>query len=92
MARVPQITRTIKSTKVKVLAVNETTKAVEELEMLLPRTYNNDNAILKSAIKHNERPELKLVSVIDSEVQENRYGMLETRFIELADILEEEEK
>lgn len=92
MARVPQVTRTIKSTKVKLLAVNETTKAVEEIEMVLPRTYNNDNAILKKAIKLNDREEIKLVSVIESSVEENRYGMLETEFIKVANVLEEEEE
>lgn len=91
MARLPQVTRTIKSTKVKLLAVNETTKAVEEIEMVLPRTYNNDNAILKNAIKLNDREDIKLVSVIESSVQENKYGMLETEFIKVAKVIEEEE-
>lgn len=83
MARQPQITRTITTTTAKFLVVHLDTKATEAVELTLPRTYKDDNAILKMAEKRNEDKNLKYVAVLDTlVVQKKLWGMSEEEFID----------
>lgn len=83
MARVPVITRTITTTKVEMLAVNLDSKSTETVEVILPRTYKDEQAMLKMANKRNENQSLKYVAVIGtSTVESKRWGMTEEEFID----------
>lgn len=86
MARIPMVTRTITSTNATIMCVNTSTKQVEEVSKVLPRTYADDNAILKYIEKHNvfEGTELKPVSVVSSVVFKALYGMREEEFVQVA--------
>lgn len=83
MARQPVITRTITTTRVEMLAVNIDTKQTETVEVILPRTYKDDTAMLKMANKRNENQSIKYVAVIGSPVvSSKRWGMTEEEFID----------
>lgn len=88
MPRQPQVTRTIITTNVKALVVDIKDHTAKEVELVLPRTYKDEKAILKALDKsatlaENER----IVSVISTDEVETLYGMSEQKFIENADIL-----
>ena len=87
MARVPQVTRTIQTTRVTVLCLNVNTAEPFNKEIVLPRTYKNDDEILKILRKNYENDEVKFVHIVDTEIEETLYGMSEQKFIEVADIL-----
>lgn len=83
MARQPVITRTITTTKVEMLAVNIDSKSTETVEVILPRTYKDDAAMLKMANKRNENQSIKYVAVIGTpSVESKRWGMTEEEFID----------
>lgn len=87
MARVPQVTRTIKTTKVIVKAVDIENDKMVNMEFVLPRTYKDDNAILKAVAKVHKNDNMKIVKVISKEVEEALYGMTEAEFISIAHII-----
>lgn len=87
MARTPQVTRTILTTKVSVLCLNIKEQTTETREVTLPRTYKDDSHILKEVKKIIDNDETKAVHIVSAEVVETLYGMTEQRFIELADVL-----
>ena len=83
MARVPVITRTITTTKVEMLAVNVDSKSTETVEVTLPRTYKDEQAMLKMANKRNENQSIKYVAVTGTPtVKSKRWGMTEEEFID----------
>lgn len=85
MARVPQVTRTIITTNAKILCVNTETKAVEEIEVTIPRTYKDGEDILKYLKKVNyDFENKKPVSVTSYDTVEKLYGMTEEEFVKLA--------
>ena len=88
MARQPQITRTIQSTKAKLMCLNISTGTPETKEINLARTYKNEQSILKEAKKKLDTDEIKVVHVTEYETQHKRYGMSEQCFIENAEELE----
>lgn len=84
MARSPMVTRTITTTKVNVLCLD-----IEHAEpcnkvITIPRTYKDEEAILKKVKPLLETESLKVVHVIHSETEETLYGMTEQKFVELA--------
>lgn len=84
MARIPQVTRTIKTTDVTLLCMD-----IEKCEpfnetITLARTYKNDDEILKQAKKIVETGTIKVVHVVDKEEIETLYGMTEQEFIKVA--------
>lgn len=87
MARVPQITRTIQTTKVNVLCLDIVEGKPFNKEIILPRTYKDNKAIMKQLETVINSDTVKAVHVVSAEVQETLYGMTEQRFIELADVL-----
>ena len=87
MARVPQITRTIQTTKVNVLCLNINEEQPFNKEVTLPRVYKDDAHILKQVKKLIDDDNTKAVHIVNAQVQETLYGMSEQKFIELAEIL-----
>lgn len=88
MARAPQVTRTIKSTKALVKGVDLNTDTMVNLEFNLPRTYATDEAIKKAIAKVHHNPDIQIVKVMRTEVQENLYAMSEADFIAAAHIVQ----
>lgn len=87
MARAPQVTRTIQTTHASVLCMDIENREPCNKDVILPRTYKDDKALLKAVKKAIETDTLKAVQVVSSNVQETLYGMSEQDFIAHATIL-----
>lgn len=88
MARKPMVTRTIQTTYASIMVVNTTVGEVRNVEVTLPRTYKDEDAILKAAKPVVESdPTIKAVCVAHHEVREALYGMTEAEFIVHAKVL-----
>ena len=87
MPRIPQVTRTIQTTKAIVLCLDINGEKPFNKEVILPRTYKDEKHLLKEVKRLIETDELKAVHIISSEVNETLYGMSEQKFIENAEIL-----
>lgn len=87
MARVPQVTRTITTTKVVAMVVNTTQGETETKTYVLPRTYKDNNAVLKQLQKTFDTDDVKVVKVLDVTEENTLYGMTEQEFIEHASVL-----
>ena len=87
MARIPMVTRTIKSTKANVLLMNISTKTPEEKEVIVPRTYEKDDKLVKAITTALHDDNLKVCAVLSTEVVETLYGMSEFDFIAHAEVL-----
>ena len=87
MARVPQVTRTIPTTVVTVFCVNIETKDTFEQTITLPRTYKDEQKMMKAVENVLEGEPIKAVSITKSEVHETLYGMSEAEFIRHAKVL-----
>ena len=77
MARTPMVTRTIQTTKANVLCLNIVEGEPFNKVVTLPRTYKDENAMLKVISR----------MVDNDEVEETLYGMSEQRFIDLAQVM-----
>lgn len=87
MARVPMVTRTITTTKVNVMCLDiETGEPCNKITEV-PRTYKDDETLLKKVKEVLETETLKPVHVVDKEEIETLYGMSEQEFIEHAKVL-----
>lgn len=86
MARKPMVTRTVVTTVAKILCVNTSTEETETKVIEVPRTYTDDNKLIK-AVKETLDPTLIPVKVILTETVETLYGMTEQQFIEQAEKL-----
>lgn len=78
------ITRTINSTKVTVLGVNEITGEAENRTYVIPGAILAPDKALRMATKHNEDPEYHPSVVVDTVLEEKIYGLEITKFMELA--------
>ena len=87
MARVPQVTRTIITTKANVLCLNIETAEPFNKEVILPRTYKDEKHLMKAVSQVVDNEHEKAVHVVDTEIVETLYGMTEQEFIEKAKIL-----
>lgn len=87
MARAPQVTRTIQTTHAEVLCMDIENREPCNRSVVLPRTYKDENALLKEIKKVIETDTLKPVQVVHFEVKETLYGMSEQDFIAHAHIL-----
>lgn len=84
MARKPMVTRTITSTKVTLMCVNTAAQTIEDVEIILPRTYKDKKHILKT-IKATWNDENLVVADVKSyEEHTQLYGMPEEDFVKLA--------
>lgn len=87
MARAPQVTRTIQTTHANVLCMDIENREPCNKDVILPRTYKDDKALLKAVKKAIETDAIKPVQIVSSVVQETLYGMSEQDFIAHATIL-----
>lgn len=87
MARIPVVSRTITTTEVTAMCVNITTGETETHTITVPRTYKDNDKLLKVAKQLAETDELKVVHIVDTKVNETLYGMTEAEFIEHAKVL-----
>lgn len=87
MARVPQVTRTIITTKATVMCLDIDTNTPLTQEYTLPRTYKDEKAILKAVDTVNEGTTVKAVHVVNTEVENTLYGITEAEFIKVAQVL-----
>lgn len=87
MARVAMVTRTIVTTKANVMCLNVEQGEPFNKEVTLPRTYKDENTMLKQVKKVVDTETVKAVHIVDSEVVETLYGMTEQEFIEHAEVL-----
>lgn len=92
MARVPQVTRTIPTTIVHLLCVNTEDRSTFEQDITLPRTYKDEQKMMKAVEKVLDGEPIKAVSILGSDVKETLYGMTETEFIQYAQVLPPREK
>lgn len=92
MARVPMVTRTMKSTVATIMTVDVVNQTTSNVEYTLPRTYKSDAEILKLAQSAFDSDTVKLVHVLDSHVEEKLYGMPETDFILAAQVIDKKRK
>jgi len=92
MARRPMVTRTIKSTEVKVLGINLANNQTGTKSVVIPRTYETDKEIIKYLTKNNVfNNDFAPVKVVDSVIHEALYGMPEEDFIKFAQEIETED-
>lgn len=85
--RTPQVTRTITTTRATVMCLDIEKGEPTNAEIVLPRTYKDDKAIIKATEKVLESENVKPVHVVASVVEETLYGMTEAEFIKHAEVL-----
>lgn len=85
MSKKPQVTRTIPTTYAALLVADTDAAEFSTVEVNLPRTYKDDDAIIKAARPQVETtPNLKVVAVTTTKVTEQLYGMSEAEFLKYA--------
>lgn len=87
MARVPMVTRTIVATKANVMCLDVHAGEPCNHVVTVPRTYKDDEALMKKVRPLIETETLKAVNIVDKEEIETLYGMTEQEFIEHAKVL-----
>lgn len=87
MARIPMVTRTITTTKVNVMCLDVQVGEPCNKVITVPRTYKDDEALLKKVRPLIETESIKPVHIVDKEEIETLYGMTEQEFIEHAKVL-----
>ena len=92
MARVPMVTRTIPTTKVHMFCVNTEDRSTFEQDFVLPRTYKDEQKMMKALEKALDGEPVKPVQILAYEVQETLYGMTEAEFVLYGQVLPPREK
>lgn len=87
MARTPMVTRTIVTTKVNVMCLDVQLGEPCNRVITVPRTYKDDEALMKKVRPLLETETLKAVHIVDKQEIETLYGMTEQDFIEHAKLL-----
>lgn len=87
MARQPQVTRTIQTTKCNVLCIDLANEQPFTQEVILPRTYKDERSMMKKIKPLVENDTIKVVHVQNFTVESTLYGMTEEEFISAAHIL-----
>lgn len=89
MARVPMVTRTIRTTEVNVLCMDVVAGEPFNQVVVLPRTFKDEKALMKAVSAKVDTNEIKAVHIVETKVSENIYGMTEDAFISSAEIMPE---
>lgn len=87
MARIPMVTRTITTTKAIVMCLDIESGEPCNKSVVVPRTYKDDETLLKKVKEVLETETLKPVHIVDKEEIETLYGMTEQNFIEHSKVL-----
>ena len=70
MAKIPMVTRTMKSTVATIMTVNVPEEKTENVEYTVPRTYKDNGELLKAAKALYETDTTKLIHVLDSHTEQ----------------------
>lgn len=89
MARVPMVTRTITTTKAIVMCVDVEAGEPFNKEVTVPRSYKDNESLLKTVKPLIETETVKAVHIVDKTEIETLYGMTEQDFIEHAEVMPE---
>lgn len=89
MARVPRVTRTVTTTKAIVMCVDVEAGEPFNKEVTVPRTYKDNDSLLKTVKPIVETETVKAVYIVDKTEIETLYGMTEQDFIKHASVLPE---
>lgn len=81
------VTRTIVATKAIVLCLNVQTGEPCNTLITVPRTYKDNEALLKKVKPLIETDSVKAVHIVSTEEIETLYGMTEQEFIQRAKVL-----
>lgn len=87
MARIPMVTRTITTTKAIVMCLDIESGEPCNKSVVVPRTYKDDETLLKKVKEVLETETLKPVHIVGKEEAETLYGMAEQEFIEHAEVM-----
>lgn len=87
MAKVRMVTRSVKVTNVTALTVNAETREMFEVSGTVAGIYDNNEALI-SALKGIVKPGHIPVHIIKSEVKRIKYGMPESKFITMSEVLD----
>lgn len=88
MPRIPSVTRTMKTTHVHVKAVDIEHEKMLDLEFKLPRTYKNEDAMMKMINKLHSNPSVKIVKIMDARVETHKYEASEDDYLSIAHIVD----
>ena len=89
MARTPMVTRTITTTRANVMCLDVQAGEPFNKEITVPRTYKDDETLLKTVKPLIETETVKAVHIVSKTTIETLYGMTEQDFIEHAKVLPE---
>lgn len=81
------VTRTITTTKAIVMCLDIESGEPCNKSVVVPRTYKDDETLLKKVKEVLETETLKPVHIVDKEEIETHYGMTEQNFIEHSKVL-----
>lgn len=87
MSRVPMVTRTIIATKANVMCLDVQAGEPFNKVVTVPRTYKDNEALLKKVKPLIETDTVKAVHIVDTSEIETLYGMTEQEFIQYAKVL-----
>ena len=88
MARKRMVTRTILTTKATVLCMDTESLTSEYKDVILPRTYKDDEKLFKAVKNAVDTDTYKAVKIEENSSVETLYGMDEQDFIDNAKILD----
>lgn len=88
MARKRMVTRTILTTKATVLCMDTESLKSEYKDVILPRTYKDDEKLFKAVKNAVDTDTYKAVKIEEKSSVETLYGMDEQDFIDNAKILD----
>lgn len=88
MARKRMVTRTILTTKATVLCMDTESLKSEYKDVILPRTYKDDEKLFKAVKNAIDTDTFKAVKIEETSSVETLYGMDEQDFINSAKILD----
>lgn len=84
MARKPMVTRSFEVTKVNVMMCNTITAEVHNKEFEVPRTYKDNDKLLKVVKEMVETDSDKVVTIVDKSIATKLFGMSEADFLKNA--------
>ncbi len=84
MARKPMVTRSFEVTKVNVMMCNTITAEVHNKEFEVPRTYKDNEKLLKVVKEMVETDSDKVVTIVDKSIATKLFGMSEADFLKNA--------
>ena len=87
MARIPMVTRTIIATKANVMCLDVQAGEPCNHVVTVPRTYKDDEVLMKKVRPLIETETRKAVHIVDKEEIETLYGMTEQEFGEHPNVL-----